>query len=611
MTSISNGTPQQVPQQLLGQDEVTQGTYLCSKCGQRKRGHTCTVQPTKSIEQLPLLQMYGTPGGYSVPMATRRTFNQTMQNQQAVLQQQQMSQNHTAYLNYQAFLQQQQHTSLVKPNQPLSEDQKREREKMASNYNMTLFLDKQERHPFYFDPHTKTIQVINSFEITVSDQWKNLSEAEKSDITKDIQVMVTQRHVLLENQQNIQEMSHFIDQNEQKKKREFERYQILSNHRMDLIKEAIEKIPKPKNNIASFFHYLNSRRDLEKKAKPESTLSDIAKLVASKWKQLSEEEKQPYNEKAREDRKRYEDEVRAYNQKIAQIREETPEVDYNHVIDENYPLPNKPSSVPTSTQSSFITSKFGSQVDKSTKCESCHQNDLLEEMIKCNACENHYHSSKCINLPPVTIDYLKSGDKRQKWCCENCKVCKVCHDNVNDDKITICDICDKAFHIYCLQPPLTKIPASGWRCTKCIFCIHCGSSTPGQNPTSKWKSNYTSCETCYNQFAEKKYCPVCRVILPKTTEKPTIQCIRCNRHVHINCDETQPTSNMTETYKCPQCRVVPQQKIVPKPLVTETELITQTPQKLTRRTAAINANNNLKRKRDEDDESESDLNIED
>ena len=41
--------------------------------------------------------------------------------------------------------------------------------------------------------------------------------------------------------------------------------------------------------------------------------------------------------------------------------------------------------------------------------------------------------------------------------CKHCS-CSVCGDKREPDKQLMCDECDAAYHIYCLQPPLSEIP---------------------------------------------------------------------------------------------------------------------------------------------------------
>uniref|UniRef100_A0A3P9A3B0 E3 ubiquitin-protein ligase UHRF n=1 Tax=Esox lucius TaxID=8010 RepID=A0A3P9A3B0_ESOLU len=54
-------------------------------------------------------------------------------------------------------------------------------------------------------------------------------------------------------------------------------------------------------------------------------------------------------------------------------------------------------------------------------------------------------------------------NKNCRWC--NCHVCGVKQD---PDKQLLCDECDMAFHIYCLNPPLTSLPDDDdWYCPEC------------------------------------------------------------------------------------------------------------------------------------------------
>ncbi|XP_062408116.1 tyrosine-protein kinase BAZ1B [Sardina pilchardus] len=54
-----------------------------------------------------------------------------------------------------------------------------------------------------------------------------------------------------------------------------------------------------------------------------------------------------------------------------------------------------------------------------------------------------------------------------KWdmSAENAR-CKVCRKK-EDDKLILCDECNKAFHLFCLRPALYRIPAGEWRCPAC------------------------------------------------------------------------------------------------------------------------------------------------
>lgn len=40
--------------------------------------------------------------------------------------------------------------------------------------------------------------------------------------------------------------------------------------------------------------------------------------------------------------------------------------------------------------------------------------------------------------------------------------CQICHRADNEDKILLCDSCDGEYHMFCLDPPLTKVPKGDW-----------------------------------------------------------------------------------------------------------------------------------------------------
>jgi hypothetical protein len=45
--------------------------------------------------------------------------------------------------------------------------------------------------------------------------------------------------------------------------------------------------------------------------------TDIPKKIAEQWKELTDEDKEPYNELAKKDKARYEVEIAAYREKVA------------------------------------------------------------------------------------------------------------------------------------------------------------------------------------------------------------------------------------------------------------------------------------------------------
>ena len=64
---------------------------------------------------------------------------------------------------------------------------------------------------------------------------------------------------------------------------------------------------------------------------------------------------------------------------------------------------------------------------------------------------------KCLYSPGSNgpeCKHCKDDPKKNcQWC--NCHICGIKQD---PDKQLLCDECDMAYHIYCLNPPLTSIP---------------------------------------------------------------------------------------------------------------------------------------------------------
>jgi hypothetical protein len=46
--------------------------------------------------------------------------------------------------------------------------------------------------------------------------------------------------------------------------------------------------------------------------------------------------------------------------------------------------------------------------------------------------------------------------------------CHKCKKGDKAEKMLLCDRCDRGWHLFCLNPPLSKIPQGEWNCPKCM-----------------------------------------------------------------------------------------------------------------------------------------------
>ncbi|KAI9261758.1 high mobility group box domain-containing protein [Sporodiniella umbellata] len=67
----------------------------------------------------------------------------------------------------------------------------------------------------------------------------------------------------------------------------------------------------PKRGLSAYMFFSQDNRAVVKEENPNATFGEIGKLLGEKWKNLTDDEKKPYNDKAEADKKRYEDEKAA------------------------------------------------------------------------------------------------------------------------------------------------------------------------------------------------------------------------------------------------------------------------------------------------------------
>nr|XP_012218313.1 PREDICTED: E3 ubiquitin-protein ligase UHRF1-like [Linepithema humile] len=71
-------------------------------------------------------------------------------------------------------------------------------------------------------------------------------------------------------------------------------------------------------------------------------------------------------------------------------------------------------------------------------------------------------TSKCRSIPPYCASCKDIPSKN----CKDCG-CNICGGKQDENKLLLCDECDYAYHLTCLEPPLEVIPEGDWYCPEC------------------------------------------------------------------------------------------------------------------------------------------------
>ncbi|KAL8432046.1 hypothetical protein Efla_003487 [Eimeria flavescens] len=106
--------------------------------------------------------------------------------------------------------------------------------------------------------------------------------------------------------------------------------------------------------------------------------------------------------------------------------------------------------------------------------KSCRNDADPKGLLICSKCHRAFHAGCCD--PPLNFEMVT----RFCWQCADCKasgllsICEQCFSNLNEERMLICDACDRAFHMECLDPPVDEVPDGDWFCKGCGYCSCCG-----------------------------------------------------------------------------------------------------------------------------------------
>ncbi|XP_009866385.1 PREDICTED: histone-lysine N-methyltransferase 2C-like, partial [Apaloderma vittatum] len=169
----------------------------------------------------------------------------------------------------------------------------------------------------------------------------------------------------------------------------------------------------------------------------------------------------------------------------------------------------------------------------------------------------------------MCLDIQVTPLKRAGWQCPDCKVCQNCKHSGEDNKMLVCDTCDKGYHTFCLQPVMDAVPTNGWKCKNCRVCAECGTRTSCQ-----WHHNCLVCDSCYQQ-QDNLSCPFCEKLCLQDFQKDMLHCHMCKRWIHIECDRSPGSEleSQLKDYVCTLCKQGEGDQTQPCDLMDTSELI--------------------------------------
>lgn len=172
-------------------------------------------------------------------------------------------------------------------------------------------------------------------------------------------------------------------------------------------------------------------------------------------------------------------------------------------------------------------------------CFTCGSSGASDTFLFCVDCGEAFHSF-CVSAPVRSMDLSSVA----AWRCPNCKICEISGDVPADEtRMIFCEMCDRAFSLDLLDPPLSTVPEGLWICGQCVDCKVCGNTAETEGPSSKfWSQDPLKCFRCGGctclMNGDMAKCQVCSKLL-RTGDSDFLGCRMCGALVHSACDPAQ------------------------------------------------------------------------
>ena len=210
--------------------------------------------------------------------------------------------------------------------------------------------------------------------------------------------------------------------------------------------------------------------------------------------------------------------------------------------------PDQPACIPFTEVKMWATDAFySSWMDC---CYTCGSSGAMDCLIFCCECGESFHTF-CVNAPIHSMD----AHCVNAWRCPSCKVCEISGQVPEEETHMIfCEMCDRAFTLDLLDPPLKAAPPGLWICGQCVDCKICrNTAEPGGARLTHWSKDPERCFRCGGcdglECDRIRRCVDCLKFV-RETDDDVIQCSSCHGCVHTGClgslkeGAVRPSSNM-------------------------------------------------------------------
>ena len=168
-------------------------------------------------------------------------------------------------------------------------------------------------------------------------------------------------------------------------------------------------------------------------------------------------------------------------------------------------------------------------------CFTCGSSGASDTMLFCVDCGEAFHSF-CANAPIHSMEPSSVAG----WRCPNCKICEISGVVPQDEtRMVYCEMCDRAFCLDLLDPPLSSAPSGLWICGQCVECKDCG-NTSEKASLLHWSRFPDKCYRCHGCEGVEglvfEKCGICQSLL-RADDSDIEQCNGCQAKIHICCDQ--------------------------------------------------------------------------